>query len=99
MDKCYTPRVLIYCVQTQHTRSRGSSDEEELRLEFGSEVSLFTPHTLHLLVTNTTAIPTTLSTSLSSFPPSHPHLPTPPPPPPHRSRKKYACSSNTYMGL
>ncbi|CAI8007765.1 Deleted in lung and esophageal cancer protein 1 [Geodia barretti] len=87
--------AVSYSVQEKR---RGSSDEEELRLEFGSEVSLFTPHTLHLLVTNTTAIPTTLSTSLSSFPPSHPHLPTPPPPPPHRSRKKSLLSRTVNIG-
>jgi hypothetical protein len=87
--------AVSYSVQEKCVCS--SSDEEELCLEFGSEVSLFSPHTLHLLVTNTTAIPTTLSTSLSSFPPSHPHLPTPHPPP-HRSRKKSLLSRTVNIG-
>ena len=45
-------------------------NEGDLCLDFGAGNSLLTPHTLHLMVTNTTAIPAYLTTHIHHFPPS-----------------------------
>lgn len=90
LHRVYWLWCMCRCISTLFV----SSSTDDASLDFGEDNSLFTPHTLHLLVTNTTAITAHLTTCVQHFPPSttHPpldHHPTP--------QKRWRDCTSTYI--